>query len=56
MVASDEVVKIKFILKDFAEAKEVEGFMGIKLFFGHFLCELWNLPYSFPIRRKVPFS
>lgn len=56
MVASDEVVQIKFILKDFAEAVEVECFMGIELFFGHFLCESWDLSNCFPIRRKVPFS
>lgn len=56
VVASNEVVQIKFILKDFAEAVEVECFMGIELFFGHFLRESWDLSNCFPIRRKVPFS
>lgn len=37
VVAPYEVVEIKLILKDFAKTIKVKGFVGIELFFGHFL-------------------
>ena len=56
MVVSDKIVQIKFIFKYLAKSIEVKSFMGIKLFFCHFLCESWDLPDRLAEGRKIALS